>query len=255
MKKLLFITVIVGLGLLVGQSVEAATWKDPADPSEPYKAGDCTMVSTRAEATAGKVYTLNPDNTYQLSLAYHQRWDRNARCDELQFHVDHSTPLVRLQTWLDDVAYGWYANIGSTHYLHQTISTARHEWFFVDTDGIHRIPDWLTALSWGLLVEDRLSVPAHHTERFYASVTIAAPLNFSAGQYADEIHSYWKGGVTDYSGVPARMASDIESRAVCNPAYCISIFESCSYGLQFAADPYYNLLDWRWMYSNPGCQD
>lgn len=37
-----------------------------------------------------------------VALAYRSTWDRDARCDELQFHLSHSTPMNRVQTFLND---------------------------------------------------------------------------------------------------------------------------------------------------------
>jgi len=143
MKKIIVISAVaVFLFVLSAHSSAASTWKSPYAPfTDDLKAGNCTLVNTVAEKDSTHVYTLNPDNTYNLNWAYWERWRRNARCDELQFHVDHSTPISRLNSWLDEVAYGWYADIGNTHFKGQTVSTSRHEWFFVDQNGIHRIPD------------------------------------------------------------------------------------------------------------------
>jgi len=251
MKKTLLFTAIAVLGLIViAQKTDAATYLDPTDPTQSYQAGDCAMVSTRVEATGGKVYTLNPDHTKLLNTAYHEYWDRNARCDELQFHVDHGTTLARLRTWLGEVAVGWYKNVGATHFKNQTISTSRHEWFYIDEDGAHRIPDWLTALSWGLLIEDRLSIWPVNTNNFYNNVTIAEPLYFSDGHYADKISGIWKNNDRDFSLLPSRLAEEIETVVRQSNAFTACTF---SWYSAFPGNPWDNLLDWSWMLHNSGC--
>ncbi len=249
MKKILLASTLFLLIFLIAPRVNAATWKDKYDVTEPYMAGTCYMVDQQSEADATHVYTLNPDNTYELNQSYYKHWYRDARCDELQFHVDHNTPLARLNAWLDEVAYGWYANLSATHYNHQTVSTSRHEWFYVDENGIHRIPDWLTAMSWGLLTADRLSIPEPQTNRFYELVTIAAPLNFNDGKYADKINDIWKNHDRDFSTLPSKIASEINSYTF---GYH-KIFTSCPTSCGGLTDRWCgSLFDWRWVYDNPG---
>lgn len=183
-------------------------------------------------------------------------WDRNARCDELQFHVDHNTPLDRLRSWLGEVARGWYQNIGSTHFKDQTISTSSHEWFLVKDGVLRRIPDWLTAVSWGLLIDDRISIPYQLNTEFYNLVTIGPPLNFGDGPYADKIHAIWKEEDREYPELPSALEYEInrigfwqysEMRRSGN------LFTNCTYQSYYSRDPYANLLDWTWMLRNPGC--
>lgn len=259
MKKLLLITALVGLGLLIGQSVKASAWMDPSDPSQPYLAGNCSMRNVRSEALSGGVYTLNPDYTFQLNQAYLEYWNRNARCDELQFHVDHNTTRERLKTWLGSVASTWFLNPGASPYLGQTVSTSRHEWYLITLFGAHRIYDWPTALSHGLLVGDRMSISPALTDSFYANMNFLPPLHFGEGQYADKINDIWKNGDRDYSSLPARLADNIEffvdgQYYTSQPEISRkSVFEGCSYSAMYPGDPYRNLLDWGWMASNSGC--
>ncbi|MBU0706935.1 hypothetical protein KKG41_01025 [Patescibacteria group bacterium] len=249
MKKLLIFTIILFFAAVLTPQADAATWKDRIFPAEPYMAGDCFMVDQPSEADETHVYTLNPDNTNELSMSYLMRWRRNARCDELQFHVDHNTPLSRLNAWLDEIAYGWYANISTSHLKHQTVSTTRHEWFYIGDNGIHRIPDWLTGLSWGLLIGDRISIPSNHTEQFYNTVALGTPLSFNDGTYASEIDSIWHDGITDYSDLPDSMVEEIDLvMGQMNP------FTDCSFGWgAFPGNPWRNLFDWSYMLRNPGC--
>ncbi|EKE22258.1 MAG: hypothetical protein ACD_7C00013G0002, partial [uncultured bacterium] len=251
MKKIiLFSFLTLALFLLSSQASLAGTWKSPNPPfTDDLMAGNCILVNTVAEKDATHVYTLNPDNTIDINQSYHERWDRNARCDEIQFHVDYSTPISRLNSWLDSVAFSWYENIGTTHFKGQTVSTSRHEWFFVDQNGIHRIPDWLTGLSWGLLIGDRISIPAAHTEAFYEKVAIGTPLNFGEGQYADKIHDIWLEGDEDFSALPASMQEELNTVIAQADVFNECAFEWTSV---FPGNPWNSLFDWSWMQRNTG---
>ncbi|MDD5342466.1 MAG: hypothetical protein PHI73_03985 [Patescibacteria group bacterium] len=247
MKKVLIPALILFFGLTLAWQTDAATWQDKYHFPEPYMAGGCIMVNLRSEADATHVYTLNPDNTYYLNYEYRQRWSRNARCDELQFHVDHNTTRERLVSWLNSVASDWYKNIGSSHFKNQTVSTTKNEWFYIDSAGAHRIPDWLTSLSWGLLIQDKLTIEATMTGLFYKNVTIAPPLQFNDGQYASKITAIWKNGDRDFSTLPVRLADVLEGYTYGYP----KIFTSCPSPCGSPTDRNCgSLLDWRWTYSN-----
>lgn len=76
------------------------------------------VVSCVSEAYGCKYSTTNQDNeTVQVKTlftqdsetdnylervyeAYYTAWSRYPRCDELQFHLDHATPIERLKSWL-----------------------------------------------------------------------------------------------------------------------------------------------------------
>jgi len=257
MRTYVILASLIVASLFVVRPAEASVWKDPSNLTKDYKAGNCTLVSTRAEANASRVYTLNPDFVVRsLNASYVEYWNRNAGCNELQFHVDHNTSRTRLRQWLGSVSVGWFKNIGTTHYRGKTVSTLRDEWFFIDTQGAHRIPDWLTSMSWGLLIEDRIELPAVLTAAFYDNVPIATPLNFSNGPYADEMHDIWKENETDYSILPTRLAEEMEnmSNVNCDPDGCTPLFEACTYESPLPGIfPKEDLLDWRWMLYNPGC--
>lgn len=76
------------------------------DTSAKKEAFGCSLsTSTSNEATL-KLSTIpvEGDNTYaylqNVYNAYQEAWGRYPRCDELQFHMDHGTPLERLKEWL-----------------------------------------------------------------------------------------------------------------------------------------------------------
>ncbi len=70
----------------------------------------CSFSTTVSNSSTIKVKTLfTKDSTTDAYLgsvyqAYYDAWKRYPRCDEMQFQLDHSTPLATLQTWLKSVA-------------------------------------------------------------------------------------------------------------------------------------------------------
>ncbi|MFH0853859.1 MAG: IPT/TIG domain-containing protein [bacterium] len=58
--------------------------------------------------STGSVTDLYLNEVYN---AYQTAWERVPRCDELQFHLDHSTPLERLKTWLGEVEQARLENL------------------------------------------------------------------------------------------------------------------------------------------------
>lgn len=244
------------LGLSAQPAAASAYSTSPYDSSSPYTIAGCTMVNTKAEMDSSHVYTLAPDVLYTLNNSYHELWNRNARCDELQFHASHSTSNERLRVWLIDVAKGWFRNIGSSHFKGQTVSTSRHEIFFIDGNGAHRIYDWPTAMSWGLLIGDRVSISSVLTEPFYDSVKFAAPLSFTDGLYRDAFHDVWRDGERDLTAFPGRMADEIEMLMGDEDNVQLTtreVFKDCDYVYSSPGDPYGALFDWGWMDLNEGC--
>lgn len=254
MKKL-SILIFLGAFLLLVPTANAGTWLAPGSAHDPFIVGNCTLVNTSSEADSTHVYTLNPDHTKLLDDAYSRYWQRHARCDELQFQIDHNTPLSRLNSWLDGVAKGWYDNIGTTHFNNQTVSTSQHEWFFIKDGVAYRVHDILTGWSWGLLIGDRISIPPQHTQYFYNTVTFGNSLHFSGGTNADKINNIWKNEDRNFSSLPTRLADQItmfHEDARASGGYG-SIFEVCTFQSTFPGDPFYSLLDWSWTQRNPGC--
>ena len=253
MKKIVILSMLVATFCLVAQPIMACTYREPTYPYDyGWKAGDCTMVYDSAEANSTQLYTLNPDHTYQLNSEYSERWGRNARCDEIQFHVDHNTPISVLSAWLDEVEKERYKNLAATRYNGNTVSTSRHEWYLIQDGVAHRIYDWLTASSWGLLIWDRITIPLRYTGDFYNSATFGDPLDFNDGPYADKIRAIWKEKDRDYSSLPTRLSDEISDFT---PGSYFHAFEDCQYGSGYAGGggAMFNLLDWDWMLTNPGC--
>jgi len=68
----------------------------------------CTYSTTLSDSSTIRVENLfmlgSDDDVYlgQVYNAYHDTWGRYPRCDEMQFHLEHSTPMERLQGWLDE---------------------------------------------------------------------------------------------------------------------------------------------------------
>ncbi len=256
MKHALLIVFFIAGLLLIGSHAHAVTYPS-WDGKSDLEVADCILVTTSAEADSTHVYTLNPSNTQKISDAYLQYWGRVPRCSELQFHVDHNTTILRLKSWLASVSAGWFNNLRSSPYNNQTVSTANNEWFFIKDGVARRIPDILTGWSWGLMMSDKKSIPATVNSLFYKYAAIGAPLPFSGGIFASEIHAIWKDGKRDYSALPSKMATEISNAALgVSPSGepTVKIFSDCTFGgSRYRGDPWPNLVDWSWMLRNPGC--
>ena len=83
--------------------------------------------------------TLGSDTNKYLEAvvnAYTSIWGRDPRCDELQFHLDHSTSLTRLQSWLEENKPG-------------AKTEERNEIVFTETDGKVVLKDASQTLRFG----------------------------------------------------------------------------------------------------------
>lgn len=248
MKKLLvLVTVLVGL-VGVANVTKAATWKD--DNLKPITSGGCTLVDKKSEANKTQVYTLNPDNTVKLGILYLNYWNRDARCDELQFHVDHNTSQARLRQWLMNTVIGWFKNVKTSPLEGKTVSTAKDEWFLIRNGSAQRIPDQPTAFAWGLLIGDRFPIQLDLTNDFYKYVKIGAPLNYNTGAYQQIITSIWRNGSQDYSSLPPRMVEEIKTFGQFKS--CVMYYQDV-YNMSEWDDAYRAFLDWRWKRFNSGC--
>lgn len=242
-KLTILFSIIFGLGLAT--SVEATTIKDRY--GDPVVVSGCTLVSTQDEADAMHVYTLNVANVQDINSKYHSQWGRNARCDELQYHVLHNTTQRRLREWLNTVAFSWYRSIGTSRLVGTTIGN--EGMFLVQRDGIHRVPDLLTAFSWGLISWDRFSLPRDQRTTFNAVVAMGDPLEFSDGPYAEKIRAVWQDGDRDFSTLPTRLADALDTYVNGYP----KILSSCpTYKLGGTDRGQYTYFDWQWTKANPG---
>lgn len=227
---------------------QAATFDDGV--GMPLTAGTCVMVNTRAEAKRGNaVYTLNPDHTIKLNQAYLSFWGRNARCDELQFHVDRNMKIAKLSSWLNKRAVAWYRDLKNSPYEGRTVSTSRREWFLVQNGQLRHIPDWLTAMSWGLRIPARASIPSRMTDIFYESATVGEPLQYSAGPYWSAIEERRRNGTALPATVPQPVRDEVQAFA--QNAVFGNIFFLQRYVPRSADDAYAKLLDWSWVAENP----
>lgn len=202
-----------------------------------------------AAAQASCPDVANPDRQTLVNAAYLAIWGRDARCDELAYHVTKETSLKKLRSWLRSRAEAWYADLSAGPLKGQTVSTGRHEWFFVSGGELHRIPDWPTALAWGLLIDDRREIPIGMTDAFYRLAPLGRPLNFSDGPYAAAIHNMWKKRKTLPSSLPPRLKNEI-SRLSDNGSYG-NIFLINTYVPRSGNDASAKLLDWAWLAGNP----
>lgn len=246
MKKPFLLSIIISAGVLflLSNAASADTYRSPYYPYEKgYKAGDCIMVDDRSEADATHVYTLNPSHTVNLNNSYYLYWNRNARCDELQFHVDHNTSDKKLRAWLGKKSVAWFKNLKVSPLEGTTISQGTG-WFLIKDGKTRKIPDWLTGLSWGLVIWDKRTIGEPLRAAFTQYVKSGAPLDFNDGPNADKIRTIWKDGDRDFSLLPERLASEITNS--------LTFFTECRANLGHG-DPRDRPLNWDWMLRNPGC--
>lgn len=217
--KTVIISLITLIGITIGAgAVRAANYA--AGDGKPILVGICALVDTKSQEDSTHVYTTNPDYVQRIGVLYVRYFFRNPRCDELQFQIDHNNSLAKIEAWLSSRVA---ARLASGYYNGQTISTDKHEWFLMENSQAHRIPDWLTALSNGLLIDDRLSFYNGMTTTFYANAKIGQPVQFNDGTYATTIVSIWKNSDRDYSALPTRMATEINTLAD-----SLSVFTTCT---------------------------
>jgi hypothetical protein len=245
MKKILFFPLILVL-LALPLKIEAGTYPTGQFDDTPLKAGNCTMVNTEAEKSVTTVYTLNPDHTRSLAYQYRNVWHREARCDELQFHVDHNTTINCLRLWLIEVEKERYRNMGTSIYNGQTMSTPRYDWFLIKDGKRYHIPDLPTAYAWGLLVQDRISVSSFLTDYFYEHVEDGGALNYTDGQYFEQIDDVWRNLNFSQSTFPTRLQEELETQFSQN---AFTYINPCSIDL-YIRGAYCKLLDFGWTSQN-----
>lgn len=194
MKKLLITTLFVsGFLIFLPLATEAADY-----------AGFCTVQNTTCADPYSCVKANTLDEARNINNLYYEYWGRDAGCDEVQFHVDHVTSHDRLANWLgsttDTREYGFIGTAGIDHLEGQTVSfgfnvrgngAPRHV-YFVNNGYRYRIYDVATAASWGLdPFTHRYNI--HHQRLmnyFYDRYPDGGPLNYMAGNYADEVSHY-----------------------------------------------------------------
>lgn len=72
-----------------------------------YGCNFSTFVSDENTIKVSTLFIKESDTDKYLSQVYNlyqQSWGRVPRCSEMQFHLDHSTPIVRLTQWLENQA-------------------------------------------------------------------------------------------------------------------------------------------------------
>jgi len=102
----------------------------------------CNYSTTTSNEQTIKVSQLFPEggnvDNYLGDVydAYMNSWNRAPRCDELEFHLSHSTPLDRLQTWLEEevVTEKWGCNISITTSNTSTLKVAEEFGGGAETD-------------------------------------------------------------------------------------------------------------------------
>ncbi len=245
---LLCIFVVTVSAVAFGIPAVAATHLDAN--GNPIVLGPCTAVSTRIEADATHVFTRKPKPLQQLWALYRQYRGSDPTCAELQLVTNNKMSAGRLRTRLIANATKEFRALGTSRYEGQTVSTARHEWYLVRQGTLHHIPHWPTSLSWGLLIDDRRTIPEALTTTFYANATVSTPLQYRDGPFHAVIEDVWKREATDYTARLPQLLADEVARLRENPSFD-NIFEATQYVNRVPEDPRATLLDWSWLAGNP----
>ncbi|MBU0598196.1 hypothetical protein KKF61_04350, partial [Patescibacteria group bacterium] len=80
-------------------------WLAEETIDEKYGCKYSTTLSDDNTVRVKSLFTLGSDNDEYLGEvydAYYDNWGRYPRCTEMQFHLDHATPIKRLTSWLEE---------------------------------------------------------------------------------------------------------------------------------------------------------
>ncbi|MFA6198280.1 MAG: hypothetical protein WC734_03965 [Patescibacteria group bacterium] len=210
MKKLLVLfTVLVGLVGLVKPS--QAVYTDPItrEPISLYFS-KCVLTPDPAQKNATTVYTLNIDMARKIESAYLEWWNRAPRCDEVQYHIEHNTTIIKLSSWLSKVEIQrfkdhTYDGLVKTH-AQGTYGDAK-TWRLINGKR-QRVYDWPTQMAWGFVSADLKPINIQLSNEFFAAYPEIAPLKYSDGPYKTQVDTVWKTGATDINA-PARLKTEL----------------------------------------------
>ncbi len=86
---------------------------------------------------------INYDNLY---LEY---FGRQARCDELEFHLQHNTSHEDLITWMmEQEDYTWWSNLITTYEGEAIYGSVSKDVYYVKDGLLYSVPDLMTAYAW-----------------------------------------------------------------------------------------------------------
>ena len=89
--------------LIAGTAANTNTSATVSYVSEAYGCKYSTTNKDSSTVQVKNLFTSGSDTDKYLKSvydAYYTAWNRYPRCDELQFHLDHATPIERLKSWL-----------------------------------------------------------------------------------------------------------------------------------------------------------
>jgi len=186
MPKKLLTTSLVITGILVAVALTSAT----ASASNTVNYTDWGIGPATPEEETG--CTSIPETW--IDNSYMQIWHRHARCDEVRFHLDHGTSREKLEAWLQQVkvqklgeAYG-----NNTFIAPSTGNLNNDATWWLDTSGVaHRVYDWPSMMSWGLLLEDTYSMPAEELGFWNRVVPKGSIMDYTTGPYYEQVQNYW----------------------------------------------------------------
>lgn len=221
-------------------------------------AGLARVSDSEKNSQTVKARTL--DEVRNINRLYFNEWGRDARVDELQFHVDHVASHAVLTAWLEDnpqapcTLYNAACryNVGTEQIdrlAGHTVSTDAHEFFFIKDGKRWVIPDFPTMNAWGLLFNDRWSTIGPATAYLKSHYPLGGTLNYADGVYHDEIQTYWSG--RDGNAVPETLpeamqdlfVQTMDSNVIYGDWHWLGVQTSSSW----VGYSYNNLLDWSYL--------
>lgn len=165
-----------------------------------------------------------PDNAIKdavknLNDIYVEMWDRPINYNELIFHLSHSTPHDVLRNWLRteseriftqdfiDIYKGYNGKTISTPHKDPPTSYP-NSFYLLTSHNRYLAPDYPTALSWGLLIEDRTDVRGDVARYIFSHFPRDGLLQYTEGPYYQEIQAYWDTGVIG-EALPERLKQEL----------------------------------------------
>lgn len=224
----------------------------------------------------GAVVAKTVDEVRNFNDLYFKYWHRDAMPSELQYHVDRVTPHDRLAAWLqahpEGICFdnrtcgpdeGSMVGTNAIDRLEgQTVSTPLREFFLIKNGKRYKISDYPTTLSHGLLIDDRWALPNYGfiTEYFEQKYPYGGMLNYTDGQYYNEIQTYWQSnGENMPSSLPENMQAVMNMEVGSNKTLGSLILSGVIWngvpmqatgipaGMQDTVSGFVNLLDWSYL--------
>lgn len=156
------------------------------------------------------------DEVNNINNIYREIRGNNARCDELDFHVQHVTPHDVLRNWLTEtlgikVLSASVVNVNVGDLEGKTILDRSNGKLYLIKDGArHWAPDVLTMASHGLIYEDGIVLENYQV----SSIVLGYQLKYWEGKYYRTIEVVLREGNKEaIRFLPARLNEEVEKLA------------------------------------------